>query len=162
MLLLLTQMVFIGKIHEFLQLCWIIMFGTEPISTLKMLNCRKHSFLKLPQFSQGNNVLDAPSSNTDGILCRDIRVSSTTLNMLIWNKMSLSRPWKLWFALSIPFKNWLSSHRECMCSMLQLLTYVAFIGERHVFFHLGWIGLFGTTESIHLENIQCKKYSFQN
>jgi hypothetical protein len=36
---------------------------------------------------------------------RDTCVSSTHLNRSIWNKMSLSPPWNLWFAGSIPFKN---------------------------------------------------------
>jgi hypothetical protein len=49
---------------------------TEPISTLKHLSCSLDSFQKLPQFSQGNNVLDAPASNTDGFLLRDTCVSS--------------------------------------------------------------------------------------
>jgi hypothetical protein len=39
---------------------------TEPISTLKNLNCRKNTFQKLPNFSKGNHVLDASASNTNG------------------------------------------------------------------------------------------------
>jgi hypothetical protein len=39
---------------------------TEPISTLKHLSCRKYSFQKRIQFSQGNNVFDAPACNKDG------------------------------------------------------------------------------------------------
>jgi hypothetical protein len=53
---------------------------TEPISTLKNLSCRKYSFQKLCQFSQGNNVLDAPASNTSGFITRDTYVSSPQLN----------------------------------------------------------------------------------
>jgi hypothetical protein len=40
----------------------------EPISTLKNLNSRKYSFQKLTQFSQGNNVLDAPAFIKDGLV----------------------------------------------------------------------------------------------
>jgi hypothetical protein len=36
------------------------------MSTLKNLTCRKNTFQKVTQFSQINNVLDAPDSNTDG------------------------------------------------------------------------------------------------
>jgi hypothetical protein len=66
---------------------------------------RKYSFQKVNEFSLGNNVLDAPVSNTDGFLSRDTCISSTYLNKPIWNKMSLSPPGKVSFADSILFKN---------------------------------------------------------
>jgi hypothetical protein len=44
------------------------------------LVCRKYSVQKLTQVSQGNNVVDAPVSNTHGFLSRDTWVSSTQLN----------------------------------------------------------------------------------
>jgi hypothetical protein len=59
----------------------------------------------LTQCTQGNNVLDAATSNIGGFLWRDTCVSSTQLNRPIWNKVSLSTPSKLWFVGSIPFKN---------------------------------------------------------
>jgi hypothetical protein len=59
---------------------------TEPISTLKNLSCRKYSFQKLTQFSLGNNVLDAPASNTISFLLRETDVSSTQLNSLFGAK----------------------------------------------------------------------------
>jgi hypothetical protein len=65
---------------------------TEPISTLKTLSYRKYSFQQLTQFSQGNNILDAPASNTDGFLWRDTCISSSPVNRPIWNKESLSPP----------------------------------------------------------------------
>jgi hypothetical protein len=40
-------------------------------SPLKMLISRQYYFQRLTQFSQGNNVLDAPLSNVDGFLLRD-------------------------------------------------------------------------------------------
>jgi hypothetical protein len=43
----------------------------EPISTLYSLSSTKSSFQNLTQFSQGNNVLDAPAYNIDGFLYRD-------------------------------------------------------------------------------------------
>jgi hypothetical protein len=55
-------------------------------------DCRKYSFPKLTQFSQGENALDSPASNIDGILYRDKCVSSTYLNRSIWSKQSLSPP----------------------------------------------------------------------
>jgi hypothetical protein len=45
---------------------------------------------KLTLFSQGNNVLDAPASTTNGDLLRDMFVSSTYQNRPIWKKMRLS------------------------------------------------------------------------
>jgi hypothetical protein len=62
----------------------------EPISTLKNVSCRKYSFQKESQFSQGTNVLDAAASDIHGCLCNDTCVSSTLLNSPIWNKQSLS------------------------------------------------------------------------
>jgi hypothetical protein len=50
---------------------------TEPISNVKQLSGRKYSFQKLNQLSQGNNMLDGAVSNIDGVLWRDIFVSST-------------------------------------------------------------------------------------
>jgi hypothetical protein len=47
---------------------------------------------KLTQFSQGNNALDPPASNTNGCLWRDKCVSSIQLNRSIWNKMNRSPP----------------------------------------------------------------------
>jgi hypothetical protein len=49
----------------------------EVISSLKHLGCKKYSFQKLSQFSQGNNILDAPASTTNRVLSRDTFVSST-------------------------------------------------------------------------------------
>jgi hypothetical protein len=39
---------------------------TEGITTLKHVSYRKYSFQKLTQSSQGNNLLHAHTSNTDG------------------------------------------------------------------------------------------------
>jgi hypothetical protein len=44
--------------------------------------CRKYSLQELTQASPGNNGLDAAASNTDGLLSRDICVSSTQLKGL--------------------------------------------------------------------------------
>jgi hypothetical protein len=61
---------------------------------------------KTPQLSKGNNVLDAPPSNTDGFLLTDTYVSSIQLKRPIWNKISLSKLFKyLKLAGSIPLKN---------------------------------------------------------
>jgi hypothetical protein len=55
---LLTQMVFFGEIHVFLQLSLISPFvQTEPIATWKTVICRKYLLQTLIQFSLGNNVL---------------------------------------------------------------------------------------------------------
>jgi hypothetical protein len=44
----------------------------ETFSTLKILICTKYFLQKLTHFSQGNNVLDAFASITNGFLSRDI------------------------------------------------------------------------------------------
>jgi hypothetical protein len=57
---------------------------------LETMIYRKYFFKKLTQFSLGNNVLDANSSNTDGCLWTDTCVSLAQLNRPIWDKLSLS------------------------------------------------------------------------
>jgi hypothetical protein len=65
---------------------------TEPTYILKNLSTRSISFQKQIKFSQENNVLDDPASNTVGFLSRDTCVSSAQLKKPIWNKQSLSPP----------------------------------------------------------------------
>jgi hypothetical protein len=72
---------------------------------MKNLSSRKFSFQKVMQFSQGNNVLDAPASSTDSPLSKDTCVSSTQVNRDIRNKESLSPLWKTYFAGSITLRN---------------------------------------------------------
>jgi hypothetical protein len=72
-------------------------------SPLKTLEGRQYSFQKLAQFSQGNDVLHAPASNVLSLLSRDTCMSPTQLNKPIWIKMSVSPPWKPWWAGNIPF-----------------------------------------------------------
>jgi hypothetical protein len=84
---------FLGRGVCVLQLSRISLFGANrAYLTLKHLSCMKCSFEKLTQFSQGNNVLDAPASYTNVSLSRDTGVSSTQLNRPIWNNVSLSPP----------------------------------------------------------------------
>jgi hypothetical protein len=59
---------------------WADLEYSECISTLRNLSCSKYSFQKIIQFSQGNNVLDAPASNIDGFISGDTCVSSTFLD----------------------------------------------------------------------------------
>jgi hypothetical protein len=46
----------------------------------------KYSFQKLMQFSQGNNVLEVPASNTGSVLSRDTFISSTQGYKPVWKK----------------------------------------------------------------------------
>jgi hypothetical protein len=50
------------------------------LSPLKTLTGGKYSFQKLTQFSQGNSVLYAETSNIDGFLSRNTYVTSIQLN----------------------------------------------------------------------------------
>jgi hypothetical protein len=150
---LLTQMVFFAEIHVFLQLSWIHhLEQPEPISTLKTLICRQYFFQKLSQSAQGNNVLDAPSSNTDIFLWRNTCVSSSLLNRPI-----LEQVWPV-----CTFKN-LSCRKYClqkltqlsqetMSQMLLLLTQMVFSRDIHLSLQLSWIDLFGKMRAyFHLE-----------
>jgi hypothetical protein len=73
---------------------------------------------KTNSFLTGKQCFICSSSNTDCFLCTDIYVSSTQLSRPIWNKMSISPPWKLWFSGSIPFKtNSVLTGQQCsICS----------------------------------------------
>jgi hypothetical protein len=72
-------MVFFGKVHVFLSLDLSYLEQTEPSSPLKYLDAGSIPFKKVTQFSLGNNVLDAPASNSNGSLSRDSCVLSTYL-----------------------------------------------------------------------------------
>jgi hypothetical protein len=65
---------------------------SQDSSTLKTLMGRQYFFLKVTQFSQGNNDLDTPTSNLDSFPWGDICVSSTQLNRPIWKKIGVSLP----------------------------------------------------------------------
>jgi hypothetical protein len=69
MLLLLTQMVFFKGFICFFNLAEeAYLEQNEAFSTLETMICRKYSFQKLTQFSQGNNVLDAAAFSVEGFL----------------------------------------------------------------------------------------------
>jgi hypothetical protein len=69
--------------------------------------------LKLTQFSNGNNVQDAAASNIDAFLWRDTCVCSTQLNSPIWKNRAYDNV-KKQYSGSIPFKNYLKSHKETL------------------------------------------------
>ena len=124
----------------------------KPISTLKNLSGRGYDFQKLTSFSHGDNVIDAPVSDTNDFLLRETCVSSPQLIRPISNKQSLSPPSKTYIVGSIPFKNQLNSHRETMCYILLLLTQVVFLGDIHIFLPPSLIVLFRTKKAyLHLE-----------
>jgi hypothetical protein len=117
-LLLLTQMIFYGEINVFLQLSWIGLLGkNEHFYILKMLIGRIYSLQKLTQYSEGNNVLDVASTRIDSFLWRGTCVSSPQLNRRMWNKMSLSPLWKLWWTWSTSFKRALNSPGKNMLDL---------------------------------------------
>jgi hypothetical protein len=71
------------------------LFGkTIAYPNLENQSWRNYSFQKFTQFSQGNNVLDVPASNTNGFPWRGTCGYSTQLNWPTWKKMSLSPPGK--------------------------------------------------------------------
>jgi hypothetical protein len=111
-----NTMVFFWEMHVFLQFSWIGLFGAK-WAFLHLENCDwQEVFLsKTTSIPQGRNVLDAAAANIDGFLRRDKCVSSTRLNGPIWNKVSLSQPWKMQVAGRVPFKNLLCSQREAIC-----------------------------------------------
>jgi hypothetical protein len=93
MIQILTYIATFGDIYVFCHLRRIGPLGAKRnISTLKSVICRKYSFGKLTQFSQGFNVLDAASSYIDNFVRTDTFVSSTHLNRPIWSNMSHNPP----------------------------------------------------------------------
>jgi hypothetical protein len=60
----------------------------EPVYTLTNLSCRKNSFQKLTEFTQGNNFLYAEAYNIDSVLWRDTFVFSTQPNIPIGTKLA--------------------------------------------------------------------------
>jgi hypothetical protein len=60
------------------------------MSTLKKVSWRTYFFQKLNEFSQGNNVLDTPTSSPDAVLVRDTCVSSLSWIELIVKREPIS------------------------------------------------------------------------
>ena len=88
-------MVFFPEINVFLQLSLKVLCGTKKAHLhLEKAQLHEVSFQKLTQFSQGNSVLDGPTSDFSGFLWRDLCVSSAQLNRPIWKQESLSSPSK--------------------------------------------------------------------
>jgi hypothetical protein len=78
---------FLGEINMFFNsLEWDYLEESDHISNLKNLHCRKYSIQNRTKFSQGNNMLHCPASNTDGFISRDICVASSYLDRLIDKK----------------------------------------------------------------------------
>jgi hypothetical protein len=70
-------MVFFGEIHVLLELSCIYLFGAKRAYVhLESPKWQEVFLSNRTKFSQGNNVLDAPSCNTHGFLSRDVFVSS--------------------------------------------------------------------------------------
>jgi hypothetical protein len=93
MFLLLTQMVLFGEIHVFHKLRCIGVFGINTAYLHLQNSDFQEAFIpKTNSVKQGNNMVDAPASSIDGFLWRNTSASSTQLNRLIWNIMSLSPP----------------------------------------------------------------------
>jgi hypothetical protein len=152
-------MVSFGEIHEFLQLTWIGHFGINwSFSTLETVICRKYSFQKLLQFSQGNNVLDAHDSSKDGFLFSTLHVfhqlswiglygtnePSSCLKILICRKYSFQK-----------LTQWSQGNNVLDATDSNIDV---FFGELYVFLQLSWIVLFGTKwASFHLENYDLQK-----
>jgi hypothetical protein len=131
-LLLQTQMVFFQEIHVFLQLRGNSLFGTKwallPLKTMMYSQC---SFQKLTQFSQGNNVLDAPDFNTNHFLSWDTCISSITWIGLFgkkWDFLHLEKPK---FQVSLKNNSVFTGKQYARCSTL--ITYMIFFWELHVF-----------------------------
>jgi hypothetical protein len=62
----------------------------EYFYSLKCTISRKYSFQKVPQLSQGFNLLDAAASNIHGFFFRHPCISSSQLNRPIWSKQSIT------------------------------------------------------------------------
>jgi hypothetical protein len=81
--------VFLREIHGFFNSAeYISLEQTEPNSTFKHQSCTKGFLSKTDSFSQGNYVLDASASNTDGFFEIYLYLS-THQHILIWKKMRL-------------------------------------------------------------------------
>jgi hypothetical protein len=141
MVLILTQMVFFKGFICFFNLAEeAYLEQNEPFSTLKTMICRKYSFQKQTQFSQGNNVLDATASNIDGFLWRGSCVFSIQLNRPIWSKQSLCTPW------THKLQEYSFQKLTPLSQGINVLDASAtntdgFLQEIHLFHQLSWRGL---------------------
>jgi hypothetical protein len=143
MLLLLTQIVFLQRIHLFLPLRWRGLFGIKwAFLQLNTMICRKYSFQKRNEFWQGNNVPDVPASNTDGFFFWEIYV----FLQLSW--IGLFAGNRAYVHLETPKlqERFLQKRTQCSLSKNVLVCAASnmnrFFGEILVFLQLRWIGVF--------------------
>jgi hypothetical protein len=91
MLLLLTQMVFFRKIHVFLQLSWIGLFGSqEACHNLQKPTFQEVVLSKTNWTQTGKHVLHTAASFIHGFCWRDACTSSTELNRTFWKNETFS------------------------------------------------------------------------
>jgi hypothetical protein len=161
MLQLLTYTDFFGEIQVFHQLRWIGVFGAKrAYQHLETPNLQKVIFQKLTQFSQGNNLLNAPASNTDGFLLRDTCVSSTYCIGLLKKKMTFLRLENSDLQEVFHSKTNSITQGNNVVNAVTSNIQVVF-GELHVFLQLNWMGLFGTKwASSTLKTMNHRKYYF--
>jgi hypothetical protein len=141
----------------FLQLSWIDLFGSSrdylPLETLKL---QEVLLAKLNQLSQGNNVLDAPASNTDGFL-RVIHVSHQLILIC-----SFGTKWDFLHLESYDLQDVFLSEITQFWQVNNMLDSPASntdgsLREIYVFLQLSWMGLLAAKwANIHIEN-----YDFQ-
>jgi hypothetical protein len=80
---------FLRETYVFLQFRSLGIFGANiPTYTSKLLHCRKNIFQKQPQFTHGNNVLDAPASKDDFILRDTVFLQCSKIGRLEKNEPS--------------------------------------------------------------------------
>jgi hypothetical protein len=137
--------------------------GNRAYLLLETWSCRKYSFQKVTQLSQGNNILDVPASNTGGFLSRDTRVTSAQHNRPMQQTESISTLKHLSCRRYSFKKNWILTRNHVL--ILLVLTQMIFFRELHVFLHLSWIGWIGVFRTkwgfVYLENYDLLKFSFQ-
>jgi hypothetical protein len=129
------------------------------MSLFDFANCdvQNYSFQKRIQHSEGNNVLDATASSIHAFLCRGTCISSTQLNSCKDQTQPIS-PLK-----NLRFRNYsFAKLTQFSQEKSELLTWMVFFGEIHVFIQLSWIGVFGTKWVPSTLKIEiCRVHSFQ-
>ena len=106
---------FLWEIHVFLQLNCIDLFGTQrDYLHLENRKMQRYAFQKLIQFSQGNNVLDAPTSNADGFVSKDTCVFSRCWTDLCRTKWAfLHLEYSGWQHVFLSKPTWIHTWQPC-------------------------------------------------
>jgi hypothetical protein len=103
------------------------------MSTVKHLWCRKAFLSNTNSILTGKQCARCSWYSNKWVSFERYMCFVNSADRLIWKKMSISPPWNVWFAWSIPFTNYLNSHWDIMG---RCLSWIGHFGTNRAYSHL--------------------------